>query len=263
MKWSLVVVNHLDEISWMRFLTFWERIGEITASKYIANLLNKENINECIQYLSEIESQQVIYQVLQVLSQNISQPQNAIKEAFKLMQERFQVKYKNDWRRRVSDFDVLEILGSKYSSFNDLITECLLDNSTLMESSISDSKKGGVILSTVHSAKGLEAETCFVVNVSPSQFPCNWIDHDNIDEVEEERRVLYVALTRAKNELILTRDITTITSLKDSDKTLDTYFLNELPDGLVTQEVLGNSDLNVQDIDILNEIPKEFGVDLS
>ena len=52
---------------------------------------------------------------------------------------------------------------------------------------------------TIHSAKGLEADVCFVVNVSPRSFPSPRAKTD--DEIEEERRCLYVALTRAKKAL--------------------------------------------------------------
>jgi ATP-dependent exoDNAse (exonuclease V) beta subunit len=61
-----------------------------------------------------------------------------------------------------------------------------------------------VTITTIHSAKGMEKPVCYVINVSPGSYP---ILHsiNKTDEVEEERRVLYVALTRAQDELFLTR----------------------------------------------------------
>ncbi len=61
-----------------------------------------------------------------------------------------------------------------------------------------------VTLITIHSAKGTEQKVCYVANVTPGQYP-HARAQGNFDEVEEERRVLYVALTRAQNELILTK----------------------------------------------------------
>ncbi|WP_373516456.1 3'-5' exonuclease [Pricia sp.] len=66
---------------------------------------------------------------------------------------------------------------------------------------------------TVHSGKGLEADTCFVLNVSPRVYPSAW-NLDNLDEIEEDRRVLYVALTRAKNRLIITRYTSSINAFQ-------------------------------------------------
>lgn len=70
-------------------------------------------------------------------------------------------------------------------------------------------RKGYVVLSTVHAIKGLEAEQVFVMGCSSQHFPCKVSDHPVIeslgfytyDKEEEERRLLYVALTRAKQVL--------------------------------------------------------------
>lgn len=66
----------------------------------------------------------------------------------------------------------------------------------------------GVTLSTVHSVKGLEFDTVFVVafenGIFPSYMSFNEFSSNNSDESEEERRIAYVAVTRAKNKLYLT-----------------------------------------------------------
>ncbi len=69
-----------------------------------------------------------------------------------------------------------------------------------------------VTIATVHSIKGLEADTVFVVGCSGMNFPCKASDHpiielvriDDYDKEEEERRLFYVALSRAKNNLYMT-----------------------------------------------------------
>lgn len=69
-------------------------------------------------------------------------------------------------------------------------------------SSAMDSDDGsGVVIATVHSAKGLEFDTVFVVGCEEKIFP---ISRDDNDDLEEERRLMYVAITRAKKNLILT-----------------------------------------------------------
>lgn len=65
-----------------------------------------------------------------------------------------------------------------------------------------DSDDGnGVVIATVHGAKGLEFDTVFVVGCEEKIFP---ISRDDSEDLEEERRLMYVAITRAKNDLILT-----------------------------------------------------------
>lgn len=75
-----------------------------------------------------------------------------------------------------------------------------LESVTLSSAMDSDDGKG-VVIATVHSAKGLEFDTVFVVGCEEKIFP---ISRDNNDDLEEERRLMYVAITRAKKNLILT-----------------------------------------------------------
>jgi len=70
----------------------------------------------------------------------------------------------------------------------------------------------GVTLATVHAIKGLEAKKVFVIGASESNFPCKASDHpavemvkaDDYDREEEERRLFYVAVSRARDELVVT-----------------------------------------------------------
>ena len=64
-----------------------------------------------------------------------------------------------------------------------------------------DEDEGLLGLSTIHSAKGLEWHTVFVIWVVDGKFPSSYTMHDD-EELEEERRLLYVAVTRAKQNLL-------------------------------------------------------------
>ena len=65
-------------------------------------------------------------------------------------------------------------------------------------------KKTGVLLMTVHAAKGLEFDTVFITGLEEGLFPHEGHENDEERDEEEERRLFYVALTRAKRRLILT-----------------------------------------------------------
>ena len=75
-----------------------------------------------------------------------------------------------------------------------------------------NAKIGEVTLATINSIKGLEANTVFVIGCNEVNFPCKASDHpviemikiDNYDKEEEERRLFYVAISRAKDQLYLT-----------------------------------------------------------
>ncbi len=288
-----VVNNFNDEIAWIRFLTLWEGIGEIRASKYIENLLELKDISDCIAHLSKIhknDSNSIIPKILSKALENKGDLQKLVDVTYELMEKRLSEKYKEDWvRKRKTDFPVLSVLAGKYSSLGEFISECILDNSTNVSSSptlmSSDLEKTEIkdvaVISTIHSAKGLESDICFIVNVSPKNFPSS-LSINDIDQIEEERRVLYVALTRAKNELIITRNLSSINSerkilepsqegyqIENSDqeqrdkKILETYFLNALPEKLVKQEIVKSSKESVSDIEKPNELIIDYGIDFS
>lgn len=89
---------------------------------------------------------------------------------------------------------------------NNKRTDCLgdyLQGIALITSSDKENSEGKVILMTVHSAKGLEFDNVFVAGLEDNLFPLR-IEKTR-SELEEERRLFYVAVTRAKNRLFLTR----------------------------------------------------------
>lgn len=75
-----------------------------------------------------------------------------------------------------------------------------LQSVTLSTAMDSDDGKG-VVIATVHGAKGLEFDTVYIVGCEEKIFP---ISRENSDDIEEERRLMYVAITRAKKNLIIT-----------------------------------------------------------
>ena len=271
-----VVNNHTDEIAWVRFLTLWEGIGEVTASQYIAELIAKDSVEECIEFFYEnhSKSNDQIVKILTKVLRAGDDIKKAVEESYIHMKDLLSSKYAGDWEsKRQGDFPVLAKLAENYSNLGEFITECVLDNSTSINNSplLKQSKiektinKDKVIISTVHSAKGLEADTTFVLDVSPKVYPSAW--SMGVEEaVEEDRRVLYVALTRAKNHLHITRKMNSITALRhksDKGKIIESYFFNDLPEALVDQKAFTAERGLFNDIEELNELDFDFGMDFS
>jgi len=105
---------------------------------------------------------------------------------------------------RKADLDQLEQLSSQYPSRERFLTELTLDpphaTSDLAGSPLHD--EDYLVLSTVHSAKGMEWDTVYILNVVDGSFPSEFAT-SRAELIEEERRLLYVAMTRARNELQL------------------------------------------------------------
>jgi DNA helicase-2/ATP-dependent DNA helicase PcrA len=116
-----------------------------------------------------------------------------------VMNERYE-----DARVRVGDVEQLQRIGSTFGSRTSFLTELTLDppNSTSDESGPAHKDDDYLILSTIHSAKGQEWKNVFVLNVVDGCMPSD-LGAGSTAELEEERRLLYVAMTRAKDELHL------------------------------------------------------------
>jgi len=280
-----VVNNPYDEIAWMRFLTFWDGIGEIRAAKFVNEIIECKDPEECARKLPSIIGEQdgaKIGTLYNAILETKGDVRAAVSSTYNAMSLSLAYKYRKDWEeKRKADFPVLEILAGNYASLGEFITEGILENSKqingtpVLESSklTTEEHKDHVIISTVHSAKGLEADTCFVLNVSPKVYPSAW-NLDNLDEIEEDRRVLYVALTRAKNQLIITRDTSSINAFHNRRSSSEasqqntpdqgsSYFLEGLPLDLVVQNTINKTKKQGYDIEKPNEIDLSMGMDFS
>jgi len=102
---------------------------------------------------------------------------------------------------RIGDLDQLELMSSQYQNRERFCTELTLDpphaTSDLAGQPVMD--EDYLVISTVHSAKGMEWDNVFILNVVDGSFPNEFATKAEL--VEEERRILYVAMTRARNEL--------------------------------------------------------------
>ena len=105
---------------------------------------------------------------------------------------------------RKGDLEQLEHLSVQYPSRERFLTELTLDPPSLTsdQSGMASKDEDYVILSTIHSAKGQEWDIVYVLNVADGNFPSEF-STGKPEMVEEERRLLYVAMTRARNELHL------------------------------------------------------------
>ena len=109
--------------------------------------------------------------------------------------------FPKNWQNRQDDLESLIGFADRYDSMQDFLSELVLLNSETGDRSI-DSDQECIRLSTIHQAKGLEFPVVFIIGLAQGYFPLKRaIEEGNI---EEERRLFYVAATRAMDELYLT-----------------------------------------------------------
>lgn len=215
-----IISNYRDELAWTRYLLLWQGIGEVSAARIISNVLDQESLANSVACIrSMLPSGTDAYDTLLELMNVADCPEAAIDLAVKHMEQRLQQRYDN-WDYRKHDFDALKLVAQKCSDIASFITEYVIDPAAeLSGKDPSKTPLDTIIISTIHSAKGLEAKHCFIINVTPKSFPSSQAVTE--DEIEEERRCLYVAMTRAKDYLHIMSRKRTITSLGDYMKLID------------------------------------------
>lgn len=237
-----IVGNSNDEIAWMRYLMLWPGFGEVSANRLLDKILQHNNLGDCLSHLSgnaKLSGQAAA--TLQLAYENRENVEDAFSATVKGLEELLSNRYRTQqWENRKRDFKLVAQLAGRNTSILGFIEEYLLDP---IHSSLVDPKRAedAVTIITVHSAKGTEREVCYVVNVSPGAYPSSYAV-GNLDDIEEERRVLYVALTRAMNELIVTRQMSnrwTVSNETDDNgkEVVSSYFFNDLPEELYEEEL--------------------------
>jgi DNA helicase-2/ATP-dependent DNA helicase PcrA len=107
-------------------------------------------------------------------------------------------------QNRIADIEQFAVLAAKYDSLERLLSELFLAGDVYgMDTALPSDPQDVLVLSTVHQAKGLEWSCVYVIRLIEDSFP-NRRAMDEEGGEDEERRIFYVAVSRAKNELTLT-----------------------------------------------------------
>ena len=108
-------------------------------------------------------------------------------------------------RNRLEDLQQLELMAGRYATRQEFLSEMTLDPpSSSQDTGMAGSDDDCLTLSTIHSAKGLEWDSVYVIHATEGNIPAEQSTRSP-EDIEEERRLFYVALTRARNRLFITR----------------------------------------------------------
>lgn len=232
-----VAVNLRDEIGWMRFLTLWPKIGEVTATRLTDAIWDTSDMSQAVEaILAKLPKRDDVVGPLKMATKHLKKPVKALAEVAKLIAPIMEQKYER-WESRAKDFKLLEKLAGRHETLESFLETYTLDPISSTEAA-PEEDEDILTLITVHSAKGTEAKTCYVIAAQPGNYP-HIRSINNPDEIEEERRVLYVALTRAMDELVISRHMSVGGGRASwNDPTGSHYFLDDLPSKLVTSQIV-------------------------
>ncbi len=202
-----VLANPLDTVSWRRILLLLGGVGPKTASRIIEQIQSEENASA---WLAEYPKKAKSTLDLQRLGRTLVeiQPLPPAEQVQSLREYYSPILHSlyDDAQKREQDLEQLNIITEQFSSLERFLTEMTLEPPSRSVDDIAQTEAGDedlLTLSTIHSAKGLEWHTVFVIWLLEGRFPSAYSIDDN-DALEEELRLLYVAATRAMTNLYLT-----------------------------------------------------------
>jgi len=212
-----VLSNYKDEVAWRRVLMLHEGIGLQTASKIFGEIKKIDNLEGFVQGF-EYKGSQKILNSLNIIKNTFKELAKVEKDDIRssimiILKSGYSAYLKanfDNYLERTDDLNQLADFSSEYKDLDEFLSEITLSESFKNKQGAhreiiqtEDTEEDKIILSTIHQAKGLEWNNVFVIGLVDGQFPHRKV-YDNPKEIEEERRLFYVATTRAKNNLYLT-----------------------------------------------------------
>ena len=127
-----LVANPKDEIGWMRYLTLWNGIGDVTASHLIEQVLSKQDLDDCLKVISkEPKVPKRAIKTVALVRDFQNDVGKAVSKAFEAMEELLADKYKTqEWEKRRGDFALIEKLAKRHSAILEFIEEYVLNRFT-------------------------------------------------------------------------------------------------------------------------------------
>jgi DNA helicase-2/ATP-dependent DNA helicase PcrA len=201
------VDNPRNHMAAFRALQLLPGMGPANAQRAIAHVEAQQHIAGALAGFAAPHVETVEIERLAELLQVLGDPQREWPGQVRLVRDWYKPHLERIYESvhtRIGDLDQLELLSGQFTSRERFITELTLDPPEAASDLAGKPNldEDFLVLSTIHSAKGMEWDTVYLMNVVDGSFPSEFATRKP-ELIEEERRLLYVAMTRARNELML------------------------------------------------------------
>jgi DNA helicase-2/ATP-dependent DNA helicase PcrA len=200
-----IASNPNDYISWYRVLLLHEGVGPKKAQQIMDEIASSQiSIKSDPEKSFPAKYKDNIFNLFKVINEITNKnhlPADKAEIVFKYYEPIFVEKY-DDWNKRKKDLDIFMNIAENYKSLDSFLSDMALDppQDSVADIESTDKEKEFLTLSTIHSAKGLEWHSVFIIHAVDGFFPSSQ-SFEKLETLEEERRLMYVASTRAKKNL--------------------------------------------------------------
>ena len=201
-----IAFNPLDSICWHRALLLIEGIGPKTANDITSEIVDNKRGLHFLRENRFIEKKyhkdlSRLSSTIEWISDNETVPAEQIRILLEYYKPLLENKY-DDFNKRLNDLYSLVKICERYNKLEQFLVDITLEPLEMSQIDAGVTDKEYLTLSTIHSAKGLEWHTVFIIFLVDGYLPSSY-SLDDEESIEEERRLLYVATTRAKENLYL------------------------------------------------------------
>lgn len=213
-----LIDNPYDEISWSRVFSTINGLGATSGTKIFSAIsITEDPISKIIEpnfFDIEMKGKRIPSRGSTKLQRRAKKlvaltpeddPSEIIERLLEILKEHFKSKYDN-WQDRIDDIKQLSVYAKQFESIRKFLETLSLNKSDIESKTVvkgtRNEEEQPLIISTIHRAKGLEWKIVFIPMLCEDYFPSSRVVGDN-EAFEEERRVFYVAITRAKDQLFL------------------------------------------------------------
>lgn len=231
-----IVHNPLDTVSWNRSLLLVDGVGQKRSRDLMAQLVTSEAPYEVLRQgggRSALGLRNLAAALESVGNVEDGSPADQVNRLLEYYYPILKEQY-DDYPKRIRDLEHLMVMAERYGALEEFLADLTLEppdeSVTAIEAPDRDDER--LVLSTIHSAKGLEWRCVFVIWLVDGRFPSSY-SFLTEEELEEERRLLYVAVTRAKQFLYLTFPVQVYDKVTGSVLSKPSRFLDDVPASLV------------------------------
>jgi len=204
-----VLLNPRDAVSWHRVLLLLDGVGPRLSDEIVRWVLAEGEAPTRLESFPRRTVATALQRLAALLRElrGRAVPAHQIDELLRYYDPILKHKHAEDYPKRHRDLEHFATIAARYRELEPLLADMALEPPTDSVDDVlaTEPDEGLLTLSTIHSAKGLEWHTVFVIWAADGKFPSAYSLQD--DELEEERRLMYVAATRAKHHLYVSYPI--------------------------------------------------------